>query len=160
MMAYLNIWAGRYSYAQDYSFRALQLAQNQADLLTTAGAYQNLAFAQIEAGDYRAAYQNIITALDAVAISGTTHHQIPRLLNLMGYMHLELGNAQEALAWDEKALASILDTHMQSIEMRRYSLLNIATDYVHLGRMDEAQDAIEQFKSAKRSLQIRFLPLP
>jgi predicted ATPase/DNA-binding CsgD family transcriptional regulator len=149
MVAYMNIWAGRYSQSLDYAFRALQLAQEQADFLTTAGARQNMAFAQIELGDYRNAYQNLRTVLDAVVSSGTTHHQIPRLLNLMGYLHLELGDIQEALAWDEKALASILDTHMQSIEMRRYSLLNIATDYVHLNRLVEAQNALDQFNLIK-----------
>jgi hypothetical protein len=67
----------------------------------------------------------------------------------MGYLYLELGDAQEALSWDRKALESIRDTHLQSLEMLRYSLLNQATDHLHLGKLDEARDAIAQFETIK-----------
>jgi hypothetical protein len=90
-----------------------------------------------------------LSTLDAIEVSGSHHHQKPRLLNLMGYLHLELGDAKEALVWDQKAWNAIEDTQVQNLEMSRYTLLNIATDYLHLGRMDEAQATIAQFETIK-----------
>ena len=55
--SYQAIWAGQYQDAQAHAYRALQLAQKNADSLAIAGAYQNLSFAQIESGQYHAAYQ-------------------------------------------------------------------------------------------------------
>ncbi len=118
-----------------------------------AGAYQNLSFVQIESGQYHEAHQNIRATLETIKDSGTHHHQKPRLLNLMGYLYLELGDAQEALVWDQKALEAIRDTHYQSLEMRRYSLLNQATDYLHLGKIDEALDRIAQFEAIREGVE-------
>jgi predicted ATPase/class 3 adenylate cyclase/DNA-binding CsgD family transcriptional regulator len=147
--SYQAIWAGQYQDAQTHAYRALQLAQKNADSLAIAGAYQNLSFAQIESGQYHAAYQNLRTTLEDIEQSGAHHHQKPRLLNLMGYLYLELGDAQAALSWDQKALESIDDTQVQSLEMRRYSLLNQATDYLQLGKIDEALEIVAQFETIK-----------
>jgi tetratricopeptide (TPR) repeat protein len=147
--AYQATWTGQYQEAEVYARRALGLAQKTSDPLTIAGAYQNLSFVQIEAGQYHTAHQNIRATLEAVEVSGAHHHQKPRLLNLMGYLYLELGDAQEALIWDQKALEAIRDTHVQSLEMRRYSLLNQATDYLQLGKTAEALDRVAQFETIK-----------
>jgi predicted ATPase/class 3 adenylate cyclase/DNA-binding CsgD family transcriptional regulator len=148
-IAYNSTWLGRYSEAERYARWALQLSKKSGDPLAIVGAYSNLSFALIESGQYGEAYENIRTILEAVEVSGSHHHQQPRLLNLMGYLFLELGDAQEALTWDQKALEAVRDTHVQSFEMRRYSLLNIATDYLHLGKLGEAQDTIVQFEAIK-----------
>lgn len=149
LKAYQAIWAGHYQDAQAYAQRALQLAQRSADSLVIVGAYQNLSYAQIEAGEYRAAHHNLCAMLEAVERSGAHHHQEPRLLNLLGYLHLELGDAQTALRWDQKALEASRHTQLHTFEMRRYSLLNQATDYVHLGKINEALEAITQFETIK-----------
>jgi predicted ATPase/DNA-binding CsgD family transcriptional regulator len=157
LCAYRTTWVGQYQEAEKFARLALKLSQKISDPLSVAGAYQNLAFVQIESGRYHEAYQTILSTLEAIDVSGVHHHQEPRLLNLMGYLHLELGDAQAALAWDQKALAAIQDTHMQSLEMRRYSLLNLATDYLHLGRLDEAQDTVAQFEAVKEGAEfVRF----
>lgn len=149
LSAYKSTWVGQYHEAQMYANRAFELAQKSSDPLVVVGASQNLGFAQIELGQYWEAYQNILSTLDAIEASGSHHHQKPRLLNLMGYLHLELGDANEALIWDQKAWNAIEDTQVQNLEMSRYTLLNIATDYLHLGRMDEAQATIAQFETIK-----------
>jgi DNA-binding CsgD family transcriptional regulator/tetratricopeptide (TPR) repeat protein len=150
--SYLAIWAGQYREAEIYARITLASAQNSTDPVAQAGRYQNLAWTQIEAGKYYEAYQNLITAIDVAESSNVHHHNLPRLLNLMGYLHLELGDAQEALLWDQKALAaSWIDPAQGNYEMRRYSLLNIATDYLHLGKLEEAQDVIRQFESIKEA---------
>ncbi len=149
LKSYQSIWIGQYHDAQVYAQRARQLAQKSADSLVIVGAYQNLSYAQIEAGEYRAAYQNICAMLEAIERSGAHHHQKPRLLNLLGYLFLELGDAKTALEWDQKALAASRDTQLHVFEMRRYSLLNQATDYVHLGKISAALEAIARFESIK-----------
>jgi len=156
MKAYQAIWTGEYQAAQMYAARALQLAREGADSLAIVGACQNLSFAQIESGQFRTAHQNIRATLEAVDLSGAHHHQKPRLLNLLGYLFLELGDAQAALKWDQTALESIQDTQVQSLEMRRYTLLNQATDYMHLGKITEALDMIAQFEIVKTGAEFAY----
>lgn len=92
-----------------------------------AGAYQNLSLIQIESGQYHETFQIIDATLEAIEFSETHHHQKPNLLNQMDYLYLEPGDAHAALAWDQKALAAIEDTQVQSLEMRRQRLLNKST---------------------------------
>lgn len=155
---YLAVWAGQYREAENYARISLASAQKTTDPLVQAGGYQNLSWAQIESGKYHEAYQSILTVLNAGEFSKSHHHNLPRLLNLMGYLHLELGDAQTALVWDQKALeASWISQAQGNYEMRRYSLLNIATDYLYLGNLDAAQDTIVQFESIKEAAEsVRF----
>jgi tetratricopeptide (TPR) repeat protein len=158
--AYLKLWTGDYREAETNAQSTLDYAQEAVDALVKVSGYQNLGWAQIEMGSYREAYQNLRTAIEAGDISEAEHHNLPRLLNLMGYLYLELGDAQEALVWDKKALAATGTAQGHSnYEMWRYSLLNMATDYLHLGKVDEAQETIARFdaiKEAAESLRFRY----
>jgi predicted ATPase/DNA-binding CsgD family transcriptional regulator len=147
LSAYRTIWQSQYAEAENYAREALHMARQMADPLAVVGAFQNLSFVQIEQGQYIEAYHNINAMLDASEDAGSNHHQKPRLLNLMGYLYLELGDAQTALQWDQKALEAIQSIHTQTIEMLRYSLLNQATDYLHLGHLDQVQETIDQFEA-------------
>jgi ATP/maltotriose-dependent transcriptional regulator MalT len=157
-LSYLAIWTGEYHEAETYSRNSLESALKSIDPLAKVSGYQNLSWTQIETGKYQEAYQNIISFVETGARLDTHHHSLPRLLNLMGYLHLELGDAQEALVWDQKALAASWISQAQgNYEMRRYSLLNIATDYLHLRKLNEALEAITQFESIKEATQsVRF----
>jgi len=155
-LSYQCIWLCQYPQAEAYARQALELAKKSDDSYVIAGAIMNLSFVQIELGEYLEAYRNIRSTLEAIEVSGTHHHQKPRLLNLMGYLHLELGDPQEALKWDQKALDSILDTHLKNLEMRRYSLLNQATDLLQLGKLEEAQERIAQFESIKEGVEFNY----
>ncbi len=149
---YLAIWEARYPAAETYSHLTLTSAQKSTDPLVQAGGYQNLAWTQIELGNYPEAYQNLLTVIHAGEGMNAHYHNLPRLLNLMGYLHLELGDAQQALVWDEKALAASWNNHSQgNYEMRRYSLLNLATDYLYLGHLAEVEGIVEQFESIKEA---------
>lgn len=149
MQSYLSIWSGQYERARSFAQTVIDLRGRVTDPLVVIGAHQNLGFAQIEMGLYADAYQIIRAVVDAAEQSGNIHHQVPRLLNLLGYLYLELGDAKEALMWDQKALANALQIQDQNIESRRYSLLNIATDQLHLGRLFEAHNAVAQFEELK-----------
>jgi len=155
-LAYQSIWKAQYLQAEAYGRRAFKLAKANGDSYVIAGANWNLAFVQVETGEYRQAQRNIANTLAAIEISGSHHHQEPRLLNLMGYLYLELGDPGEALPWDLKALDSILDTHEKNLEMRRYSLLNQATDLLQLGKLEEAQERIAQFESIKEGYEFNY----
>ena len=67
----------------------------------------------------------------------------------MGYLYLELGDAAEALLWDRRAVEASLNSPESSskFETQRYSLLNLATDYLHLDKIDEALETIVQFEA-------------
>jgi class 3 adenylate cyclase/DNA-binding CsgD family transcriptional regulator len=155
-LAFQSTWLCQYPQAEAFARQAVELARESEDSYVIAGAMMNLSFVQIESGEYLEAYRNIQSTLKAIEVSGTHHHQKPRLLNLMGYLSLELGNPQEALIWDQKALDSIIDTHIQSLEMRRYSLLNQATDLLQLGKLEEAQERIVQFEAIKEGVEINY----
>ena len=156
--AYLQIWTGDYGDAESSAQITLEQAEQAIDPLVKVTGYQNLGWSQIESGKYQQAYQNLLTAIEAGDISESRHHNLPRLLNLMGYLYLELGDAQEALVWDKKALeAAERANGPGNYEMRRYSLLNMATDYLHLGKVDEAQATIGRFEAIKEAVEsVRF----
>jgi DNA-binding CsgD family transcriptional regulator/tetratricopeptide (TPR) repeat protein len=152
-MAYLSIWGdGAYQEAEGYARQALQIAKKIVDPFLITGALQNLGYSYIEMGRYLEAEQIMGDLLKAGEASASDFHQRPRLLNLMGFLHLELGDAQKALAWDRKAVEASQHAQALSVyEMQRYSLLNLATDYLHLDRLAEAQDAITQFEAIKEA---------
>ncbi|MBL8160549.1 MAG: AAA family ATPase [Anaerolineae bacterium] len=146
--AYAAIWSGHYADGKAHAQQCLDYGLKSGNLLYISGGYQVLSFAQIEAGDYADAYQNIRTVLDQTEQNDPYHHQLPRLLNQMGYLFLELGAADQALAWDQRALAATqVNKGVSRYEMRRYCLLNIATDLLHLGRLSDAQAYAGQFEA-------------
>ncbi len=151
---YQSIWLGQYPEAETYARWAFKYAQMNADPLRIVGGYQILSYILIEAGKYTEAHRLIRSILEESEASDPYHHQLPRLLNQMGYLYLELGGAQEALNWDQKALqASQNSPEQRNYEMQRYSLLNMATDALHLGKLDEVQDAITQFLAVNEGLE-------
>lgn len=156
---YLAVWAGQYQEAEACSQSLLEQAPKSVDPRVKLSGYQNLGWSQIEKGKYREAYLNFSAVFEMEEIA-KGHHILPRLLNMMGFLHLELGGVQEALAWDQRALAaSWTEESMGNYEMRRYSLLNMATDYLHLGRVEEAQETIARFEGiteAAESVRFRY----
>jgi DNA-binding NarL/FixJ family response regulator len=150
--AYKAIWTGKYEEAGGFAQQCLEYAREVGIPLHIAGGYQILSFIQIELGKYRQAYQNIRSILDFNEISDPYYHQLSRLLNQMGYLYLELGDAGEALVWDTQAIeASFNSQGYSNYEMQRYSLLNIATDYLYLGKIDDSLEAVTAFDAIKEA---------
>jgi DNA-binding CsgD family transcriptional regulator/tetratricopeptide (TPR) repeat protein len=149
---YEAIFTGRYEEAEEFGRQSLAYAQSTAIPLYVAGGYQVLSFTQIESGKYVQAYENMSSILDFSEIADPYYHQLSRLLNQMGYLYLELGDAAQALSWDRRAIvAGCSSPGTSNFEMQRYSLLNLATDYLHLDRIDEALDALAQFEAIKEA---------
>jgi len=155
-LAYVSIWLGQYPQAEAYAHWALKISKASGDSYVIASASFTLAFVEIETGAYLEAYRNILSTLEAIDVSGSHHHYQPRLLNLMGYLYLELGDPGKALTWDQKALDSILDIHAENLEMRRYCLLNQATDLLQLGKLEEAQERVAQFEAIKEGVEFNY----
>jgi DNA-binding CsgD family transcriptional regulator len=150
--AFKLIWTGKYGEAEALAQQSLELGRKARLPLNIAGGYQILSYSQIESGKYYEAYHHIHSILDFNEIADTYHHQLARLLNQMGYLYLELGDAANALVWDRRAIeASLNSPGTSNFEMQRYSLLNLATDYLHLGRLDEALEAVAQFEAVKEA---------
>lgn len=147
---YEAIWRGRYTEAEAYARRAFDLAYESKDLLAISAAHQILSYIQVEMGQYLQAHRTLSTMLVDDAVLQPHHHQLPRLFNQMGYLYLELGAAADALVWDRRALAASRNSQeLSNREMERYSLLNIATDLLHLNRRDEALEVIAEFEAIK-----------
>ena len=150
--SYLAVWAGKYAEAESLAQKSLKFGLQSGRPLNILGAYQVLSFSRIEAGKYIEAYENIQSVLEQTRITDSYHHQLSRLLNQMGYLYLELGDALEALKWDQRAWeASQLPKGIHRYEMERYSLMNISTDLLHLGRLGEALDYARRFESMEEA---------
>ena len=148
--AYTAIWSGKYAQAEALAQQSLALGQEAGLPLHISGGYQILSYSQIEAGKYREAHRNISSIIDLEEIADPYHHQLARMRNQMGYLYLDLGDAAKALLWDRRAVeASHSSPGISKFETQRYSLLNLATDYLHLDKIDEALETIVQFEAIK-----------
>jgi predicted ATPase/DNA-binding CsgD family transcriptional regulator len=151
---YGAIWTGRYIEAESFAKQALEIAQTTHDILLIANGHQLLSYVQIEAGQYVEAHHNIQSILETGAALDARLNKLSRLLNQMGYLYLELGDANNALLWDKQALEASQNQHAETTgiyETQRYSLLNIATDLLFLGKLDEALDYVSQFEAITES---------
>ena len=148
--AYEHTWQGRYEAALGAAAKSLDHARRAGDALLVTGAFQVLGYVQVERGQYVEAYRSMQSGLGREEAAEAHHHQLPRLLNQMGYLHLELGDAESALRWDTRALdASRSRSGDGSREMECYSILNVATDLLALGRRAEARGRIAEFEAIK-----------
>ena len=147
--AYSTIWSGNYHEGERLALAALENARSEHDILLITGGLQILSYARIELGHYAQAHQDLLSALEAGESIGAHHHQLPRFLNQMGYLYQEIGDAERALDWDRRALVASRHDTLPTREMERYSLLNMTTDLLRLGRMDEALDILAEFEAIK-----------
>lgn len=148
--AYLAVWESRYADAETIAHQCLEQGLKTGNLLSITGGYQILSIALIETGKYVEAFQGLHTIVNQTTLNDPYHHQLPRLLNHMGYLFLELGDASQALTWDQQAWeVSHNDKGVNRYEIQRYCLMNIATDLIHLGRVDEAAEYVARFDMLK-----------
>jgi DNA-binding CsgD family transcriptional regulator/tetratricopeptide (TPR) repeat protein len=148
--AYCALWQGRYAQAEQFAQAVLEQALQTHDYLPIAGAHQILSYVQIEMGQYAPAHRTMTSILQRVDAPLGTHHQQARILNQLGYLHLELGDAAGALDWDQRALAASRHASgMSNYEAERYSLLNLATDWLALGQVEQARDYAAEFEAVK-----------
>lgn len=155
---YRMVWNGNYIEGESRARKALEHAQQMHDIFLIANGYQILSYVLIELGQYVEAHQSIQAILHLGQEFDAHIHKLSRILNQMGYLYLEIGDAEQALVWDMQAVSSIKHTDdLAYYEMQRYSLLNVVSDLIHLNRIKEALDYVQKFESVTKGANyIRF----
>ena len=65
----------------------------------------------------------------------------------MGWLHYEIGDLDSALRWDQRARdAAGYEPEARASEAMRYTLLNLATDELGAGRLQQAEEYLAEFE--------------
>ncbi|MBA3414133.1 MAG: hypothetical protein H0U10_02775 [Chloroflexia bacterium] len=145
VLAQLAIWHGRYADAERSAREALDLARTSHDALALAAAHWRLGIALGEVGRYGQARAVLLSGVAGAEEAGERYY-LAKLLNTLGWLHIELGDAEGALRWDREALVIAQGSHGGRVtEAERYSLLNLATDELAAGRLEPAAAHLRAF---------------
>jgi DNA-binding CsgD family transcriptional regulator len=139
---------------------AVETAMQSGDALALTGSHWVLGFVLIERGEYARARRAIQAGLDYAQHSGESHY-LAKLLNLMGFVHLEAGDTEGALHWDALALETCRQPDIErNWEAECYTLLNLATDELgngHILRAEEYRREVEAILPQAQMSRFRFL---
>ena len=136
---------GDYARGEALATEALAMARAGHDTTAIASAYWALGTVLVERGRYERARAVLQAGLEHTEESGDRHYLV-RLLNTMGWLYSELGDAATAADWDRQALAACGHGLCDPVaEAERYSLLNLATDALLGGDLDAAADCLREF---------------
>jgi DNA-binding CsgD family transcriptional regulator len=150
----LDTFSGRYAQAEPRRMEALGLVQTGRHQIGLTSLQWGIGFGYIEQGKYEQAQEAIQVGLDNIENLREVHYYLVKLLNLMGYLYSELGDFATALKWDLKALeTSQRDEASRNNESHCYTLLNVATDYLHAGRLTEAIETVQRFEAEDEKIE-------
>ena len=145
---YLAIWSGQYEKTDRLASEAHKSALAEQHAFALSGIPWIAGFAKIELGRYQEAFHIIQDGLARMESLAVDHYALPKLLNLMGYLHLEVGDVDAALFWDQRSLdASCRDGTYHHLETACYALLNLATDHLSAGRLEATTPYVREFES-------------
>jgi DNA-binding NarL/FixJ family response regulator len=137
-LAYAATFTGQYAEAQHFARAAEDAAKTGRNALAVSGACFALGHAQVELGHYAQACRTLHTGLDHAEESGESHY-LAKLLNTLGFLYQEVGDAESALHWDKQALAASRRAGIdRNWEAECYTLLNLANDELLGGRVQAA----------------------
>lgn len=144
--AYVMTFTGHYAAAEHLATAAVEWARIGHDALTLSGALRALGHAQIDAGHYEAAQRSLQAALDHAQVSGESHY-LAKTLNTLGFFYNELGDIESALHWDRLALETCRRSdNDRSWEAECYTLLNLATNELHAGRIYATEEHLRELE--------------
>jgi DNA-binding CsgD family transcriptional regulator len=145
VLAQITIWRGRYGDAERFAGEALALARAGHDALALAAAHWRLGVALGELGRYQSARDALLAGVTGAEAAGERYY-LAKLLNTLGWLHVELGDPETALGWDRRALEAARGTQAGRVtEAERYALLNLATDELVAGRPAAAAEHLMAF---------------
>lgn len=144
--AILAIWQGRYHEAERAAEEALALARTARDGLAFAAAHWRLGIALGERGQYTAAQRVLSMGLSHAEMLGERYYAA-KLLNTLGWLHLELGDPDTGRAWNEHALENVRASHDDRVtEAERYALLDLASHELAASDLDAAAERLAAFE--------------
>ncbi len=138
---YLTVFAGRYAEAERLGSEGVEIAQAARDIVSQVSFIWVIGIARVEVGRYGEARQILQDGLSQAGTLGEDHYYIARLLNTLGYLYNEVGNLDAAMQWNRRALEinqSAAAVH-QPVHALSYTLLDLATNQLHRGRLDAAR---------------------
>ncbi|MCA9878448.1 MAG: AAA family ATPase [Thermomicrobiales bacterium] len=141
----LEVWQGQYAVAAEHAQESLRLAPQGHDGLTFVGAHWRLGLALGESGRYSEALRVLRRGMENAAEIGERYY-LSKLLNTLGWLHLEVGAADMAREWDLRALETVRSSKLDRVtEAERYTLLNLASDELAAGRVLAAAAYLHEF---------------
>lgn len=147
-LGYMANWQGHFAQAVTHLQEALALALSAHDLLSVAHTRFALGLAQAGLGQYEAALSQLQTLQDLSAVIDEPYFAV-RVPNTMGWIYRELLLVERALEWDRRSVEQTEHGEWPGLfEARANSLLNLVMDLVLLGRLDEADEALQRATEA------------
>lgn len=147
-LGYMANWQGHFSQAVTSLQEALALALEAGDLLSVAHTRFALGLAQAGLGQYEAALSQLQTLQDLSALIDEPYFAV-RVPNTMGWIYRELLLVERALEWDRRSVEQTEHGEWPGLfEARANGLLNLVMDLVLLGRLDEADEALQRATEA------------
>jgi DNA-binding CsgD family transcriptional regulator/tetratricopeptide (TPR) repeat protein len=141
-------WRGRFQEAISTFKGAVRLAEAAHDGSDLADARFGLALALAGYGEYDDALGILHDLIILEAKSGEPFYAV-RVPNTIGWIYRELALVEQALAWDERAVAeSEHDGGIGRFKARANSLLNVGMDLILLDRLDDAETILDQSDEA------------
>lgn len=143
-LGYAATWRGEFDAAVAHFSAAFTLAERAHDVFSVAVIRFGLALAEGGRGHYEAALDSLHKLLDFAAETGAPYYAA-RAPNTIGWIYRELELFDRAREWDERAVVESFGADWPGhFEARANSLLNLATDLILLGRLDEAHEALQR----------------
>jgi DNA-binding CsgD family transcriptional regulator len=145
--ARLSTWNGDYVGAERRAAEGLELARAGRESIFLAGVCWILGIARGEQGHYSQALEALHHGL-AYAVEADDLHYPVKILNTLGWLHGEIGDAQTALRYDREALEASRRGPADPIrEAECYCLLNLATDELQTGNVEAAELYLRDFEA-------------
>ena len=150
-LGYTATWRGEFDAAVRYFTDARDVSERAHDVFSLASARFGLALAEGGRGHYEAALAALAALhrlLEFAAETGASYYAA-RAPNTIGWIYRELGLLDLAREWDERAVGEAFSAEWPGhFEARANSLLNLATDLILLGRLEEAGDVVPRAAEA------------
>jgi DNA-binding CsgD family transcriptional regulator len=145
--SHVAIWRGRFPEGLLCAEESLALARAGRDALAVTGSRWRMGLALGEVGRYEAAQRELLAGIELAEATGEGYY-LAKLLNTVGWLHLELGDPAEAATWDRRALAVVRGVHPDKVtEAERHSLLNLVADDLAAGEVDAAATRLDDYAS-------------
>lgn len=104
----------------------------------------------IAAGEYSSALDVLLATLAVCDRTGEVLYRA-RILNSIGWVHVELQNHTEALDWNSRSEQAALEINAPDPEIESNARLNLADSLIALGRLDEAETYLQMIEPVVRN---------